>query len=152
MMEELELSLEDFEDYHERNKLGYLYLPNGSMKIDMERLYSGITTWRIGGKILSAADVTAVIAFGSAVRYPGFTEHPTITKKYWLFGPAEKSTIKVPIEPNDVDFLIVTRENLDGETFIFAKTSGEYGSNSVISDPDASHLPGSQSNVGGSKL
>ena len=117
-MEELELSLDDFRDYYKAKRLGELHLPNGSYKISLSSLYDCLASWKINGHYLSVDDLAAIIVFGSAVRYPGFTEQPTVTKKYWLFGPAEKSMRKVPINPHDVDFLIVTKKNMTEEKVI----------------------------------
>lgn len=117
------MSLDEFRTYRQAKRpgelrLGELHLPNGSYKISLSSLYDNLTSWKINDNTLSVDDLVAIIVFGSAVRYPGFTEQPTITKKYWFFGPAEKSIRKVPIKPNDVDFLIVTRKNMTEEKVI----------------------------------
>ena len=117
-MVEIELSLDDFRDYHEAKKLGELHLPNGSYKISLNNLYDNLVSWKIEGKTISVDDLVAIIVFGSAVHYPGFTEQLTTAKKYFFFGPAEKRIKRVPIDPNDVDFLIVTRENMTEEKVI----------------------------------
>lgn len=117
-MDEIELSLDDFRDYFKSNSLGELHLPNGSCKISLASLYDNLASWKINDKTLSVDDLVAVIAIGSAVRYPGYTERTITTKKYLFFGPPEKRIRKIPIEPNDVDFLILTRENMTKEKVI----------------------------------
>jgi len=132
-MKEIGYSLDDFKTYHQGKRLGELYLPNGSYKISLSSLYDNLTTWKINDHTLSVDDITAIIVFGSAVRYPGFTEQPAITIKYLFFGPAEKSIRKVPINPNDVDFLIVTRENITEEKVIEAtRNYNGYGGGEII--------------------
>ena len=117
-MAELELSLDDFRDYYESQKLGNLYLPNGSYKVRLRDLYENIVSWKINDKTLTIDDLTAIFAIGSAVHHPGYQVVSTSTKKYWFFGPIQKSIRKIHIRPNDVDFLILTRENMTEEKVI----------------------------------
>jgi|GEM_PF-4096163 len=81
-MGELELSLNDFREYSTAKRLRELHLPNGPTQINLRQLYDGITSWKINDRTLAVDDIAAIIVFGSAVRYPGFVEEPTITKKY----------------------------------------------------------------------
>ena len=50
-MVEIELSLDDFRDYHEAKKLGELHLPNGSYKISLNNLYDNLVSWKIEVKL-----------------------------------------------------------------------------------------------------
>ena len=82
------LSLEDFARYFENNRLGRLYFPNGKcftpngewfedgkitqFHINLRDLYNLIIGWKINNAGISLDDVVGVIAFGSAVRHPGY--------------------------------------------------------------------------------
>ncbi|TSC91554.1 MAG: hypothetical protein CEN90_352 [Parcubacteria group bacterium Licking1014_17] len=117
------LHMDDFTKYFEATRLGRLYFPNGKayvhpgggffqnsaitdFYINLADLYKLVTGWKVNHTLVPLDDIVAVIAFGSAVRHPGFQE----VKRNRLFrGPV---TEQVPIQPSDADFLVITGENL----------------------------------------
>ena len=127
-MEEKDLSMQDFTRYFEKSRLGRLYFPNGKcftpngysfghgeitpFHIDLSNLYELLTEWKINDREFPLDDVVGVIAFGSAVRHPGYKEVHKKRRKYLLFGEEVTITKQVPIQPNDADFLVITGENL----------------------------------------
>lgn len=127
-MEDTGLPMSDFRAYGMMSMLGALSLPNGGFNVSLSKLYNSIQwEWKINSKPMDMHKVIAVIAFGSAVRYPGYTEKNVQSKKYFLFGsPVERRT-KIPIKPNDVDFLVVTKENMTEEKYIDSRSSYDYG-------------------------
>ncbi len=116
------LSFKDFVHYAQRAKLGRLNLPNGKVKrligyskdnlfvklADLYRLVNGIVTMHD----LIPANILAIIAVGSAVLSPGYRETYVTRRKFILFGPWVVDHRHVPIQPNDIDFLIITDKNL----------------------------------------
>ncbi|OGN13845.1 MAG: hypothetical protein A3J47_02465 [Candidatus Yanofskybacteria bacterium RIFCSPHIGHO2_02_FULL_43_22] len=116
------LSFTDFVHYAQRGKLGRLNLPNGKTKrligysqdnlfvnlADLYRLANGIVTMHG----LISENVLAIISVGSAVLFPGYRETYTTRRKFILFGPWIVNYRHVPIQPNDIDFLILTDKNL----------------------------------------
>lgn len=127
------LSFEDFVHYAQRAKMGQLNLPNGKIKrlighskdtlfvnlADLYRLVNSIVT--IHG--LVPENILAIIAVGSAVLFPGYRETYTTRRKFFLFGPWVVDYGRVPIQPNDIDFLILTDKNL-GYAGMWLKKSG----------------------------
>ena len=123
------LHMEDFTRYFEANRLGKLSFPNGKayvhpggnsfdhssitdFYINLTDLYKLVTEWKVNHIGVPLDDIVAVIAFGSAVRYPGFTE---VVKHRWFRGPVTK---QVPIQPNDADFLVITGKDLMREKIL----------------------------------
>ncbi len=133
-MTEANLSMQVFTKYFDENRLGKLYFPNGQcftpsgeifedgtitpFHIDLRDLYKLVTGWRINGAEVPLGDIVGVIAFGSAVRHPGYKEVSTTRKKYVLFGPEVARTKQVPIQPSDSDFLVITGGNLMSEKIL----------------------------------
>jgi hypothetical protein len=125
-----DLSMNDFTKYFEANKLGKLYFPNGEcftsngngfengeitkFHVDLSDLYKLVTGWKINKTEVPLDDILGVIAFGSAVKHPGYEEVPILKRKYFLFGPKEDTgrKKKVLIEPDDADFLVITGRDL----------------------------------------
>jgi hypothetical protein len=127
------LSFEDFVNYAQRAKLGRLNLPNGKVKrligyskdslfvnlADLYRLVNSIVTMHG----LISENVLAIISVGSAVLSPGYRETYTTRRKFILFGPWIVDYRHIPIQPNDIDFLIITDRNL-GYAGTWLKKSG----------------------------
>lgn len=126
---ETSLSMADFTRYFEAKKLGRLYFPNGvayvhpggmffqsalitSFYISLTDLYKMVCGWKINHTLVPIEDIVAIIAFGSAVRYPGVQDVPYKTRKYWLFGKKIEKVSREPIQPADADFLVITGENM----------------------------------------
>ena len=126
---ERNLSMGDFTRYFEGNRLGRLFFPNGKcftpngqwfengeitpFHIDLKDLYKLLVTgWKINGTEVPLDDLVGVIAFGSAVKYPGYEEIIKTRKKYWFFGPKIKKPEQIPIQPEDADFLVITGQDL----------------------------------------
>lgn len=127
-MTETDLSIQDFTRYFEAKRLGKLYFPNGqciipygsvfenaefsNFFIHLDDLYKMVSGWKVNHTLVSLSDIIAVIAFGSAVRYPGVKEVSYVRRKYLLFGEKMTKVKQMPIQSNDVDFLVITGENL----------------------------------------
>jgi len=127
------LSFKDFVHYAQQAKLGRLNLPNGRVKrllgyskdslfvklTDLYRLINSIVTMHG----LIPENILAIIAVGSAVLSPGYREVYITRRKFILFGPWVVDHRRVPIQPNDIDFLIITDKNL-GYAGTWLKKSG----------------------------
>jgi len=117
------LSFRDFVHYRQESGLGQLNLPNGKTKrlfglcskdnlfVKLSSLYRLIDRM-ITERGLALDNVIAVIAIGSAVLFPGYRETYQTRRKFIFFGPWTISHKLIPIQPNDVDFLVVTDKNL----------------------------------------
>ena len=102
-MIETDLSMKDFTRYFEKNRLGMLWFPNGNcftpngscfehgkvtpFHIDLKTLYKLAIGWEINSTKVPLDDVVGVIAFGSAVKHPGYQKVPETKRKYLIFGP-----------------------------------------------------------------
>ena len=125
-MIEKNLSMQDFTNYFEYNRLGKLYFPNGycfdplriPFSINLRDLYKLVTGWTIDKTSIPLDNIVGIIAFGSAVRFPGYEDVSTTRKKYLLFGPEVTKTKQIPIQPNDADFLVITGENIVKEEIV----------------------------------
>ena len=125
-MTEARLSMNDFTRYFEANRLGKLYFPNGvyvehmyrtwysgsSFFIHLADLYKLVSGWKINHTLVPLNDIIAIIAFGSAVRYPGIEKVSHVRSKYFFFGPTVTITRERKIQPRDADFLVITEQNL----------------------------------------
>ena len=127
-MVETNLSMNDFTRYFEEKRLGNLHFPNGECIIThghafenaefpkffvrLDDLYKMVSGWKVNHTLVPLDDIVAVIAFGSAVRHPGEREVSFERRKYLFFGEKVKKIKKVPIQPKDADFLVITGENL----------------------------------------
>ena len=116
---EAKLSMKDFARYFEAKRLGRLSFPNGeSYSIDgfvdfyirLNDLYKLASDWKVNLTLVPLDDIVAIIAFGSAVRYPGTI--PGTRQQYWLFGKDVQTKKQVRIMPRDADFLVITKGNL----------------------------------------
>lgn len=117
------LSFENFVRYARQKRLGKLNFPNGKIKIfyglsSKDNLFIELNTLhQIVDRILTRygvnfSDVVSLIAVGSAVLSPGYREIYRTKRKFILFGPWIVSRRIVPIQPNDIDFLVITNKNL----------------------------------------
>lgn len=116
------LSFKDFVRYAQGAKLERLNLPNGKVKrlighskdslsLELNNLYQLLNrTMTMYG--LTPENILAIIAVGSAVLYPGYRETYTTRRKFFFYGPWVVDYRRVPIQPNDIDFLILTDKNL----------------------------------------
>jgi hypothetical protein len=134
-MIETDLTIKDFTKYFETHKLGKLSFPNGQcytppefrsllfgkafeageitdFHINLNDLYKLASGWKINKTEVPLDDIIGIIAFGSAVKYPGYEEVIKTSKKYFLFGPDTTKIKQVPIQPKDVDFLVITNKDL----------------------------------------
>lgn len=132
---ETTLSVRDFQKYFEDKKLGKLYLPNGisfdkqdyrwerpfkdGIPINLKDLYKVMSGWKIKNTQVPLEDIIAIIAFGSAVRYPGYDIVTESSRKYFgLFGPKIEKEKKKKIYPNDADFFVLTGSNITRHEYI----------------------------------
>jgi len=123
------LRMKEFTKYFKANRLGKLYFPNGQayvhpggawfdrssvtdFYIDLTDLYKMVSGWRVNHTLVPLNDIVAVIAFGSAVRYPSVQKVSRTHRKYWLFGEKVTKVERVAIQPSDADFLVITGKNL----------------------------------------
>lgn len=116
------LSFKDFVGYAQKAKLGRLNLPNGKVKRSIgyskDNLFVNLADlYRLVNRIvivhgLIPENVLAIIAVGSAVLSPGYREIYVTRREFFLFGPWVVDYRRVPIQPNDIDFLILTDKNL----------------------------------------
>jgi hypothetical protein len=139
-MIETDLTINDFTKYFEQKKLGKLYLPNGKafntnmhdwtkFNINLGDLYKLMSGWKINHTEVPLNDILAVISFGSAVKYPGYTEKP-IEKGYF-----RKRTImkRAYINPADADFFVLTKNDITRDEYIKPGTTTlDYGSGGCI--------------------
>jgi hypothetical protein len=121
------VSISKITEHYQDKNLGKLYFPNGKclvnkqyvdFNIDLIDLYELLTDWSINddwSNVTSKVDIDdiiAVIAFGSAVKYPGYTIEETKEKKYLFFGPDVITKYRVNLEPKDADFLVITKTRM----------------------------------------
>ena len=123
------LSITDFTYHFDAKRLGRLYFPNGkayvhpggcgfdhsaiiNFYVDLNDLYKMVCDWKVNHTLISPEDIIAIIAFGSAVRYPDAQEVTILRRKYWLFGKRIEKTKRVPIQPRDADFLVITERDI----------------------------------------
>ena len=130
-MIETNLTIQYFTKYFEERKLGNFYFPNGesfntrkriyeNLSINLKDLYKTVVGWKINDTEVPLDDILAVIAFGSAVRYPGYTKIPE-TKRKWIFFGKKYETDrmkKVPIKPKEVDFFVLTQNDITRHEYI----------------------------------
>ncbi len=125
-MIERKLSVQDFKDYFEKNRLGRLYLPNGNwgkgMSLELKELFKLMSGWKIKNESeVPFNDILAVIAYGSAIKYPGYEMVPITEPKYLgLFGPKIETgeRTKRYISPRDVDFFVLTESDITRHEYI----------------------------------
>lgn len=127
MWHETDMTPTDFQEWFEKDGLGKLYFPVGKAYIPNERwfehedivdffielkdLYELVTGWKINKQDVLISEIIAIIAMGSAI---GPTYKIIRTgKKYIIFG--DKIPIKEKIQPQDADFLVITRKNMINE-------------------------------------
>ena len=118
------LSFRDFVHYYQESRLGQLNFPNGktkrlfwlysknSLSVRLNDLYRlvDVMVARYG---LTSENVIAVIAPGSAVLFPGYRETYCTRKKFIFIGSWTVKYEVVPIQPNDIDFLVITDKNME---------------------------------------
>ncbi len=131
-MIETKLSIQDFTKYFESNRLGKLHLPNGNswnpeklsrdgINVNLRDLFKVMSGWKINDTEVPLDDIVAVIAYGSAVRFPGYEMVPEKRRKFLgLFGPEVETgrQIKKLITPNDVDFFVLTGNDITRHEYI----------------------------------
>jgi len=152
-MVDVNLSIQDFQKYFRNHKLGKLFFPNGRCKVPimqedilfgkyttlkeapfyvpLSELYKAMVGWKIKDTEIQLDEVVGIIAFGSAVRYPGYRIEYTKKRKF-LFGPRIYDPVRIPLNPKDADFLVITENNMTRETHIDPLIyEGKYG-NDII--------------------
>ena len=127
-MTETNLSITDFTRYFEAKRLGRLYFPNGkyvkytlelsNLFVYLTDLYKLMSGWKVNHTLVPLDDIIAVIAFGSAIRYPGVEEISYARKKYLVFGPRIPGVYRRNIQPKDADFLVITGHDLMREQIL----------------------------------
>ena len=130
---EVMLSPTDFRTYFEKDRLGKLYLPNGiryapekdwpiteGAVVSLKKLYKLMIGWKVQNETeVPVDDIVAIIAFGSAVRYPGYDIVTEKSRKYLgLFGPKIEREKKKKIYPNDIDFFVLTGKDITRHEYI----------------------------------
>lgn len=131
---ETQLSMDDFTRYFEAKRLDRLFFPNGQCMIPhgsafedaefpnffvrLDELYKLVSGWKVNHTLVPLNDIVAVIAFGSAVRYPGVEEVARQRRKYLLFGERITKVKRIPIQPHDADFLVITGNDLMREAVL----------------------------------
>jgi len=147
-MVETKLTVKDFAKFFERNDLGKLSFPNGKIFvprgaylewgrfipffIDLNDLYKTAVGWRINSREVEVDDIIAIVAFGSAVKHPGYDEHISQYKKYLFFGPMKTKVKHEPVQPRDADFLVITHTNLFRREIIKSVVRDVYGGTEVV--------------------
>lgn len=127
MEEKIDLTMKDFARHFEANKLGQLWLQNYGF-ISLARLYKEVTGWKLmNHQEISSDDILAIIAYGSAVRYPNKEIVPIKKKKYVFFGPEIEIKKEVQIRAKDTDFFVLTKRNLTEERYIPLFERDDYG-------------------------
>lgn len=121
--------------YFEQGKLDKLYFPNGNtyvhpdgedfvhsaitkFHIHLTALYELMCDWTINGTHIMESDIVAVIAFGSAVQYPGYRKYYQTKKRFYFFGPKFTALKMRPIQPREADFLVISRNSLISEIML----------------------------------
>lgn len=124
-MIERKLTVSDFREYFEKNKLGRLTLPNGNwgngMSLKLNELFKLMSGWKIKNESeVPFDDILAVVVYGSAIRYPGYEMISVTAPKYLgLFGQeVEVGAKKRFISPNDVDFFVLTEKDITRDRYI----------------------------------
>jgi hypothetical protein len=117
------MQIAEFEKFYKEKELGDLTFPNGTLPslldsitghyevpyfIKLEELYEAINGMR--GFNIPSLKLLGVVAYGDAVRYPGYELEPHTYRK-WLIGPKVTEDVKVPIQTYKADFLVVTEKN-----------------------------------------
>jgi len=141
MWHQTDLKPKDFQEWFEKDKLGKLffpvgkaYIPNGryfehgeivNFFIALNDLFELCTEWKINGQSVPTNQILAIIAFGSAVG-PQYKTQISRRKKYFLFGEEIQVTKQKEIQPNDADFLIITKQNMIEEKFLKPLTIDTY--------------------------
>lgn len=143
------LLLETFTSYFTQARLENLYFPNGRSWIDygsnrflhgkhvpffihLLDLYRHMLGWNMYGTVVPLEEVIAVIAFGSAVRVPGYTESVRTVKKYFFWGSERTVIDRTPIQPRDADFLVITQKSFIHETALYPLTMETYDAGTFI--------------------
>jgi len=131
------LSMTDFEQHYEFKRLGRLEFPNGIRSTGLYQIPNGTGPFAIalrelydlvtGEKEVPLDEVVGVLAFGSAVQHPGYTQEVHTRKKYGFFGPEIEKTKIIPVQPTHADFLVVTRNDIERDGRIAAVTTGSDG-------------------------
>lgn len=146
---EVNLSVKDFTRYFKAGRLGKLWLPNGEaydhpggrffdngsvtdFYIRLDDLYKMVCGWKVNHIQVPLDDIIAIVAFGSAVRYPGVVKIKHTHRRYWLFGEKVTTIEEEPIQPEDADFLVVTGRNLTRDVVLEPETLWVYGSGTWI--------------------
>jgi len=128
-----DLTINDFSSYFHQGRLGKLSFPNGisvtpdvkqrisllgernanrvPFFINLEELYRLSTNWTPNNLGNPPQDLIAIIAFGSAVRYPGIKEVTNKRKRFFLFGDEVLTVSKKPIMPWDADFFVISGQS-----------------------------------------
>lgn len=133
-MENEILSAKDFSYYYEKNSLGDLYFPNGTcglgeqFNISLKKLYNLSTDRTLNHEKLPAEEIIGIIAFGSAVEFPGFIERQKKYRKWLGLGPEVKKMVIENIQPRDADFMVLSEKPIEMEnTEIGAEFYGNFG-------------------------
>lgn len=141
-MIETDLTIQDFTKYFEKNKLGRFYFPNGerekhyylnedgsewekNLSIELKNLYKIMSGWKINHLEVPLDEIIAIISYGSAVKYPGYKLIPETKKKFLnLFGSEIETGRKIrkDIMPNDIDFFVLTENDITRDEYIKPKT------------------------------
>jgi len=107
------LSISNFKEYFENNKLGHLYTPNGyhdpecayerespGLYSSLSNIYQACTGYQINTQSIPIEEIHSIIVFGSSVRQPNYE----IGGRNW-WNKIRKRYYK----PHDLDILVVTK-------------------------------------------
>lgn len=128
------------EECYNDKRLGELYFPNSMMGpsrfetrgqdpflVQLRDLYNNIANWNIKYKNVHSLGLTAIIAFGDAVHYPGYTEETVQRSKYEIFGARFGPIVSVikrhDIKPKKAEFLVITRDDAIPMLYVSRRTS-----------------------------
>lgn len=75
-----------------------------------------VTGWKVNRTLVPLDGIIAIIAFGSAVCYPGLQKIFLKRRKHILFGARAVGQIPIPV--NDVDILVITEDDLMREEIL----------------------------------
>jgi hypothetical protein len=126
------LDIEEFESLYKVGKLGRIYFPNGKKEdasvegygesiknyfVHLRDLYNAISEWNIADKSVLSLGLVGIVAMGDTVVQPGYKLANIPEKNGWKFKnwKVQRKYIdfekKVPIQPREAEFLVVTQDN-----------------------------------------
>lgn len=98
------MNIKKFKHYLDHFNLGEITFPT-DITIKLKNLYKGLNAY-----VDNFYDIEAIIIFGSSVKFPGYNITERKVKRHFWTNELITKKEKEKIEPNDVDFLIITKK------------------------------------------